>query len=198
MTEITPVGWVYIALIGLLLIPLVGAARAGGVLKTLRNLAVWVAIFGGVFILGTYREDIGQRVRAELDPAAAHVAKATGEVRIRAHADGHFWVRADVNGVPTLFLVDTGASDVVLSRRSAQAAGVDLDSLTFSGRAVTANGVVASAPVRLDSIAIGPLERRRFGAVVTAGALEVNLLGMRFLRSLTSWRVEGDTLILVG
>jgi aspartyl protease family protein len=196
--EITPAGWVYIVLIGLLLLSLIGGARTGSALKTLRNALLWVAIFGGVLIVAMYREDIGMRLRAELDPAGAQVSAATNEVRIRGHSDGHFWVRAAVNGVPTLFLIDTGASDIVLSQDSARAAGIDLDGLRFSGEALTANGVVASAVVTLDSVAIGPIERRAFQGVVTAGRLEVNLLGMRYLRSLKSWRVEDNTLILVG
>lgn len=196
--DLTPIGWAYVALIGLFIISLLGAVRHIGVLKTLRNVLIWLMIFGGVFVLGVYREDIGQPVRAEFDPAAAQVMTASGEVRIRGHADGHFWVRADVNGVPTLFLVDTGASEIVLSKKSAAAAGIDLNGLTFSGRAMTANGVVGSAPVRLDSLSIGPIARAPIGAVVPDGALEVNLLGMRFLRSLKSWRVEGNVLILQG
>jgi aspartyl protease family protein len=196
--EITPIGWVYVALIGLFILSLLGAVRHIGVVKTLRNIMIWLVIFGGVFLLGIYREDIGQRVRAELDPASARVTAAAGEVRIRGHADGHFWVRADVNGVPTLFLVDTGASEIVLSKKSAAAAGIDLEGLAYTGRAMTANGVVGSAPVKLDSLGIGPIVRAPIGAVVPNGALEVNLLGMRFLRSLKSWRVEGNELILVG
>lgn len=196
--DLSPMEWGYVVFLGLLLVSLMVSARQGGFLRMLRNAMIWIAIFGAVFVIGTYREDILQRVRAEVDPASARVVAATGEVRIKSHADGHFWVRAAVNGVPTLFLIDTGASEIVLSRKSAAAAGIDTGKLVFSQRTVTANGVVGSAPVRLDGIAIGPIERVRIGAVVPNGALEVNLLGMRFLRSLQSWRVEGDTLIMVG
>ncbi|HAL91348.1 MAG TPA: TIGR02281 family clan AA aspartic protease, partial [Erythrobacter sp.] len=33
-----------------------------------------------------------------------------GETRIPLSADGHFWVRAEVNGVPGNFMIDTGAT----------------------------------------------------------------------------------------
>ena len=49
------------------------------------------------------------------------------------------------------------------------------------GRAVTANGTVATAPVRIDRLEFGPIMLRNVAASVTDGSFDGSLLGMRFL-----------------
>eukprot|EP01023_Acetabularia_acetabulum_P033797 TRINITY_DN31656_c0_g1_i1.p2 TRINITY_DN31656_c0_g1~~TRINITY_DN31656_c0_g1_i1.p2 ORF type:complete len:119 (-),score=20.51 TRINITY_DN31656_c0_g1_i1:15-371(-) len=46
-----------------------------------------------------------------------------GRVEIPLGRDGHYHVVMDVNGAPIEFIVDTGASDVVLSMQDAARAG---------------------------------------------------------------------------
>jgi len=84
----------------------------------------------------------------------------------------------------------------VLSRRDAAAAGIDTGALIFTGRARTANGTVRTAPVRLDSLAIGPFEDRDVRAVVNAGEMDGSLLGMDYLRRFSSVEITGERLVL--
>jgi predicted aspartyl protease len=51
-----------------------------------------------------------------------------------------------------------------------------------------------SARVRV--IEAGPIVRSNMRVSVPEGALDTNLLGMDFMRTLSGWRVESDTLIM--
>ena len=86
-----------------------------------------------------------------------------------------------MNGAPIRFLVDTGATDIVLSREDARRVGIELEELAFLGRANTANGPVKTAQVRLESIEIGQFRDEALRASVNGGELGVSLLGQRYL-----------------
>ena len=94
-------------------------------------------------------------------------------------------------------LVDTGASTVALDRDTARRVGIDVDALSYDAQVRTANGVASAAMVRLDSVSVGPIERRNVSALVTENdAIGVGLLGMSFLGQLASVEFRGDRLIL--
>ena len=114
------------------------------------------------------------------------------------HADslGHFMLNAAVNGVPTKFIVDTGATFVALSKHDAAAAGIDLGQLVFNGRMSTANGETKAAAVRLQEIRYGGLVMNNVPAVVVE-TLEHPLLGLSFLRRLKSYEMRGDLLTII-
>ncbi|MGB6194907.1 MAG: TIGR02281 family clan AA aspartic protease, partial [Methyloceanibacter sp.] len=64
---------------------------------------------------------------------------------------------------------------------------------------MTANGRTVAARVRLDSVAIGPLQREDVDALVAEPkALTESLLGMSFLGRLRSYEFSGDFLTLRG
>lgn len=188
---------VYLSL--LLLIVLAGAVslRREAIGRTVRNALIWLCIFAVVVLAASFRDDAGAlfgRLRGELDPAGGSQT-ANGEFRIRARDDGHFWVRAKLNGESTLFLIDTGASDIVLTPTAARRAGIDVANLRYDGAASTANGMVRTASSMIRLIEIGPIARSGLPVSVSGGELETNLLGMRYLNTLSGWRVEGQTLI---
>ena len=180
---VTMVGFALLVLMGLL-----PRLRSIGVSKSMKMTLSWVAIFGVLLLLVQQWPTL----RAAIDPASPVVSAS--EMRVNARADGHFYVRARINGTSALFLVDTGASDVVLTRATAERVG--LSDLRFDGVASTANGMVRTASVRLDELDVGGIALRDFPASVNAGELDANLLGMRFLNALPGWKVEGETLIL--
>ncbi|MEO3428787.1 TIGR02281 family clan AA aspartic protease [Pelagibius sp. CAU 1746] len=166
--------------------------------ETLRNAAIWAGIAGVLLIGYTYRDDfsgVGSRLGGELLPSRA-VELGAGEVEIRAGRDGHFTVTAEVNGQPVDFLVDTGASDIVLGPDDARRLGYDPALLSFTRQYQTANGVGRGAPVRLDSLAVGPIVFNDLPASVNEASMGESLLGMTFLRRLDSYEVRGDRLIL--
>ena len=107
-----------------------------------------------------------------------------------------YYLTLKVNDADVRFVVDTGATDIVLSRDDAVRAGVDVDTLDFLGRASTANGEVSTASVRLDRIALGPVEDRNVHAVVTSGEMFGSLLGMGYLQHWGNISIAHDTLTL--
>ena len=176
-------------------------------MQAIRYIVVWLAI-GFALIAGySYREElsvVGERVVGELRPAGEIVSSEVNEdgeraVRIRPRMDGHFAVRASVNGQSMTLMVDTGASSVVLKPADAERAGVDLDKLSYTVAVDTANGMTYAAAVRLRTLAVGPLLVRNVDAlVVRPGSLKENLLGMSFLRRLRSYEFAKDYLTLRG
>jgi aspartyl protease family protein len=121
---------------------------------------------------------------------------APASVRIRKMADG-FIANAEVNGQSFEMLVDSGAATVVLRQSDAEKAGIDVSRLTFDTPLKTANGTSYLAPIRLKSVRVGQLNVDDVEALVAKpGTLNENLLGMSFLRRLTSYQVAGDFITL--
>jgi aspartyl protease family protein len=177
--------------------------RAGSML---RDALIWIALGLGLVTLYAYKDElmpIAGRVAGELLPGSAMtVEESTGgvtEVRIRKRLDGHFNATVKVNGKPISMIVDTGATSIVLRPEDAKKAGIDPDTLSYRVPVLTANGRVMAARIRLDKIAIGPLDRDQVDALVTQpGALTQSLLGMSFLSRLRSYEFSGDFLKLRG
>ena len=185
----------------LLLVFVSGSVLAGRRLR-LKGVAKAAALWAGIFLLLTlgysYRLElgaVGERVLGEVLPQRGTVL-GDDEVRFRASLDGHFRVEALVDGTPVRFLVDTGASDIVLSPADARRIGFDTERLGFTGFAETANGTVRTAPVRLDSLAIGPIRLVDLPASVNQAAMRGSLLGMSFLERLRSFEMRDGLLIL--
>jgi aspartyl protease family protein len=142
--------------------------------------------------------DAANRVVGSVVPGFAVTGRG-GEVSVMRHGDGQFSLGARVNGARASFLFDTGASTVVLTPETARAAGIDPAKLDFSVPVSTANGRTMAAPVRIDRLAVGSIEERNVEALVAKpGTLPDNLLGMSFLRRLSSYEVRGDRLVLRG
>lgn len=168
--------------------------------ENLRALLIWAGI-GAVVVAGYVYQDqareFGGGLLGALRPGTAVVGPG-GEVTITRRADGDFSVFAEVNGrTEQRFAFDTGASAVVLTLESAAALGIKPADREFTRKVSTANGTAMTAPIRLDSITIGPITERNVDAMVSQpGALSTNLLGQSFLTRLPSYEVRGDRLIL--
>lgn len=183
----------------ILLVVLIGSAslRRIGFGRALGMAAAWIAIFAAIIIATTYRDDANAvfgRLTGAVDPARGRIEGQ--EFHIRSRRDGHFWVRAEINDEPVLFLIDTGASGIVLTAATAERVGIDADKLVFDQMARTANGTVRGAGARVAKLEVGPIVRTDMPVSITQGELDTNLLGMAFLRTLGGWRVEGESLIM--
>jgi len=161
--------------------------------KALRMALAWCGIFAAFFVMFAFRgefQHFGQRLRAE----ALGIPDVDGdELRIPIGEDGHFWVQGSINGRSVRFLVDSGASVTTISRDTAQGSGVPLN-----GRQAlveTANGAASITQTSADRLEVGSISRPDFPVDINDRD-ETNVLGMNFLSSLSSWRVEGSYLIL--
>ena len=127
---------------------------------------------------------------------AASTRSSSGEVRLGRAEDSHFYADADVNGTNIRMMVDSGASIIALTRRDAEAIGIDVDRLPVAGTAKTAGGDVPMRVVMLDSVEVDGIEVRGVQAAVIDADMGVSLLGQSFLSKLDAVNVEGDTMTL--
>lgn len=119
------------------------------------------------------------------------------ETRIPLAPDGHFWLRASVNGVPANFLVDTGATLTAVSSEAADKMGLEPRDAGIPVRMQTANGMVAAQLTTIDDLRFGNVAAHGIDAIIAPGLGSTNVLGMNLLSRLASWRVEGNTMIVV-
>jgi aspartyl protease family protein len=161
--------------------------------KALKMALAWAAIFALAFLVFAFRGEFysfGQRIRAEAIGAPIQDGET---VRIPIGEDGHFHVDAKLNGHVVRFMVDSGASVTTVSRSDAQSAGMEFG--TRRTVVNTANGPISVEQSYADRLQIGSIERIGFPVDVSEQE-GLNLLGMNFLRTLQSWRVEGNYLVL--
>jgi aspartyl protease family protein len=160
-----------------------------GLGRTLRAIAIWALIIAGLALAYT--------VFVEETRPAASVLVQGDEIVLQRGRDGHFHAELAVNGTPVRFMVDTGATEVVLSREDAARAGIDTEALVFLGRARTANGIVRTAPVRIDSLALGERVDANVRATVSEGDMGVSLLGMSYLERFARIEIAGGEMRLI-
>jgi aspartyl protease family protein len=148
----------------------------GNLGQTAQNAAIWGLIFlgaiGGFGLWDDLKSDLGSQAAVMTD----------GQINIRAAPDGHFYLTATIDGTNVTFMIDTGASDIVLTQGDARAVGIDTASLNYFGQAQTANGSVDTAPVTLGSVTLGDFTDTAMPAVVNGGDLDTSLLGMSYLK----------------
>ena len=120
----------------------------------------------------------------------------SGEARLTRAPDSHFYADVEVEGRPVRMMVDSGASMIALTRRDAEAVGIDVDRLPVGGMAQTAGGQVPMRITMLDSVEVDGIEVRGVQAAVIDADMGVSLLGQSFLAKLGTVNVEGDTMTL--
>jgi aspartyl protease family protein len=171
--------------------------RRAPLAKGITSVLAFLVIFAAGFIVFSFRDDlnyVAQRLEAE---ATGKPVQLAGDViRVPLAVDGHFWIQAEVNGVPVDFLVDSGATMTTVGRKTAALAGLPV-SEQRNQLVRTGNGLIRVASARANMVAVGDIERRNVGMFIADGD-ELNVLGMNYLTSLTRWSVEGRWLVLEG
>lgn len=135
------------------------------------------------------------RGHGSASPVSPNVS-SSGEVRLDRAGDSHFYADADIDGTNIRMMVDSGASVVALTRRDAEAIGIDVDRLPIGGSANTAGGVVPMRVVTLRSVDVDGIEVRGVQAAVIDADMGVSLLGQSYLSKLDAVNVEGDVMTL--
>jgi aspartyl protease family protein len=173
-------------------------ARRVPVLRVVLSLVSWAVIAGLLLVVITERE--------RFDPYLQYVTRLLKlddqnvvgeETRIRMSADGHFWAKVTIDGVNRRMLVDSGATLTALSRATAAAASLDVRDSLIPIVLNTANGRIQARSATVRDLKLGDIVARDLPVVVSPAFGDTDVLGMNFLSKLKSWRVEGNTLILV-
>lgn len=181
-------GAVLMGVIVLIMLSSLLQSRAG---RVFRNGTAWIVIF----IVTIAGFGLWEDIRDDFMPKQTAFADQ-GRVEVPRSRDGHYYMTAEVNGAPVDFVVDTGASEIVLTKEDAARAGLAVDRLQFYGRASTANGEVRTAPVRLDSVDIGGIRDTNVPAFVNEGQMFQSLLGMSYLHRWDRIEITDGKLIL--
>lgn len=147
----------------------------GRLSQSLRALVVWGLI--GVGLVAGY----GLWADVQRGLIGGQSLSETGVLTLPRASDGHFYAELTVEGQPMRFLIDTGASGLVLTKQDAGKLGLDPDTLRFDGQANTANGTVRTARITLRQITLGPHSDRDVVAQVNDGDMDVSLLGQSYL-----------------
>lgn len=162
------------------------------------QLGIWGIIILILVIIYAFRFElkyVANRVMAVLVPSYSWVRNNGEEIVISKHQDGHFYVNAIINGVIIHFIIDTGASDIALTRTDAQKLNIDLSKLTYTKQYYTANGVSYGAPVLLSYFQIGNVVFEDVMAHVSSGNMNISLLGMSMIKRF-NFNVNNDLLLL--
>jgi aspartyl protease family protein len=163
-----------------------------------RHILIWCGVIAALAVGYTFRgglAEIGERIRGELIPSYGQMS-APHTLAVARSDDGHYYVMAAVNGAPVRFLVDTGASDIVLSPADAARAGFDTERLDYGHLYMTANGAGRGASSTADTLNVGPIALSKVPISINRTAMPESLLGMTFLSRLEAYEFRDGRLFL--
>lgn len=188
---------VNIVLILILLVSSFIVAKRYKKIPVFKYLLYWIGIFifcGFLYLLKDNFYGLRDRVIAELVPG--HAISQDGLMVVKRADNGHFYLYLTLNGTLVKFMVDTGASGVVISKNLADEIGVDTNKLKFFNTALTANGAVQTASAIINEIRLDKFKITNFKLDVIASNETIPLLGMSFLNKLKSYEFQGNNLYL--
>ena len=160
--------------------------------RAFRQAGTWLLIFVGFVAIGSSWQDIRQTSMFKTTTSENDKA-----IVVFKEADGHLYLNLEVNNKMIKFLVDTGATDIVLTRKDAARIGLDANNLKYWGYAKTANGVVGLASVRLDTVSIAGITDKNVKASVNEGLMDTSLLGMSYLNKFKTIEIKRNRMILM-
>jgi len=180
--------------------PLKLLAYSNPVMRQLMIFAVVLVVLGGV--VARYADQAVSSPppqAAAVQPAYEPREPTTSGRSLMVEADrlGHFQVDARVEGRNVDFIIDTGASLVVLRESDAGRVGIRPRPSDYTATAVTANGRIKAARATIDRIELGGITVYDVPAMVLPDqALAKNLLGVSFLSRLRRYEYANGRIVL--
>ncbi len=166
----------------------------------MRYFMVFAALALAIFsLLSKFADKISHPRAAPIVASASTLPVSYGPRSFAIPRDGrgHFQTEARVDGRYIEFMVDTGASTIALTERSARKLGIFPSHSDYSVSVRTANGTAKAASVQLNSVDVGGLVVRDVRALVMQDdALSENLLGLSFLTRLKRFEYANNKLVL--
>ena len=158
----------------------------------------WVAIFSALFAIFSFRTEfqtIWERVKSDFAGTSNQSVNAQ-TIEITRRDDGHYWLQLEVNGKAVPFLIDSGATTTAINENTAIETSIDVDRSGYPVIISTANGRVTAKRGTIQTLIIGPHRIEKHPVVVSENFGDTNVLGMNFLDSMKSWKVEGNVMTL--
>jgi aspartyl protease family protein len=160
-----------------------------------------------LLVVGSYAAFYADRAVGTYSESHAAVVQPANESReptnsgrslmLESDRQGHFQVEARVEGRFVDFIVDTGASLVVLRETTAAQVGIRLQPRDYTATVVTANGKIMAARAKIERIEVGGITVYDVPAVVLPDeALAKNLLGVSFLSRLKRYEYANGRMVL--
>ena len=183
---------VYLTILGVVLVSYMLVSTRGRILTTLRHVVLWALIFTGVVAAYGLWDNFQYTTAA--------LRSEDGETLVlRRSFDGQYHLTLDITGPdgrvqPVRFIIDTGATEMVLTQQDAAKLGYRASDLQFLGTASTANGMTRTAQVTLPQVSLEGHSARRVRALVNEGALHASLLGMGYLERFSRIEIMRDRL----
>lgn len=163
------------------------------------HILLWLLVFVVLIVIYAFRfelETLKDRMLAVLIPSYSWT-NDEGQLVIARHKNGHFYLSGyGKHNQKIHFLVDTGASDIALTKDDARKLGFDPAKLKYTRQYSTANGITMAAPVRIPLLTIGKKTFYNVEGHVTSGDLDISLLGMSLIEDFKGFKITQDLLIL--
>ena len=148
-------------------------------------------ILGMVLLTIIFGDLQDKRRNPNLDPTSLIKPKSI-EVPLKRNRNGHYLLAGRINGKTVEFLLDTGATDVVVPETTARRLGLPYGA---RGKAMTANGAVTIYQTRIARLDLGQIKLTNIDASINPSMKGAILLGMSALSQI-DFTQQADTLTL--
>lgn len=170
----------------------------GSIGQHLKYVAIWSGIIAVLALGYAYRSELAEVPRRMQMAFNVGTPVQVGErtLAVPQGEGGHYVVDGLVNGQRVRFMVDTGATETVLSQDDARRLGIPVDTLNYGYEVETANGKGYSAAYDATSLEIGSIKLEGFRVMVNKAPMNGSLLGMSFLKRLDAFEFRDRQMIL--
>lgn len=166
--------------------------------KIFQYIFIWCSLALFALILYGYRYeiiDVKNRIYSTLFPSKA-ITRNHEQLEISMSPDNHFYLVIKINEKFVKFMIDTGASDIVIDKKLAEELGLDLNNLYYDRVFRTANGDVYGSSIYFNEIEVSSVKFYNVSASISSSIMPVPLLGMSFLKRFYKYEFYRDKLIL--
>lgn len=162
--------------------------------KRMGQVMIAAGFIVGLGLLTTLFDGILDNARnPNSNPESSINAFGETEVVLQSNRQGQYVMTGSINNLPTEFILDTGATDVVIPPGLAEAAGLEYG---YQSQAMTANGLVNIYSTTIDELTLGAITLNNVRASINPAMHEsMVLLGMSALRQV-EFNQQGSQLTL--
>ena len=149
----------------------------------------WCLLLAGLIAMFSAREEQLYNPNQQLQSSESSDQR---QILLNANRYGHYLVPGQINNQPVRFLLDTGATSVVVPESTAKALQLKKGRKSWVN---TANGSIEVYATTIGSLQLGPIHLRNVRASINPHMDGEILLGMSALKSLELNQKNGQLLI---